>query len=69
MNRYFCWNVFLGFSINLLILFGLILAIGIVVDYAIIVLENVERIMREDKLVPKEEAIKAMEEVNGPVMP
>ena len=39
------------------------------VDYAIIVLENVERIMREDKLVPKEEAIKAMEEVNGPVMP
>lgn len=58
----------LGFSINLLTLFGLILAIGIVVDDAIIVLENVERIMREEKLGPKEAAIKAMEEVSGPVI-
>ncbi len=58
----------LGFSINLLTLFGLILAIGIVVDDAIIVLENVERLMREEKLSPKEAAIKAMQEVSGPVM-
>ena len=58
----------LGFSINLLTLFGLILAIGIVVDDAIIVLENVERIMSEEGLSPKEAAIKAMEEVSGPVV-
>ena len=58
----------LGFSINLLTLFGLILAIGIVVDDAIIVLENVERLMREEKLSPKEAAIKAMQEVSGPVV-
>lgn len=58
----------LGFSINLLTLFGLILAIGIVVDDAIIVLENVERLMSEEKLSPKEAAIKAMQEVSGPVV-
>ena len=58
----------LGFSINLLTLFGLILAIGIVVDDAIIVLENVERLMSEEKLSPKEAAIKAMQEVTGPVV-
>lgn len=58
----------LGFSINLLTLFGLILAIGIVVDDAIIVLENVERLMSEEHLSPKEAAIKAMEEVSGPVV-
>ena len=58
----------LGFSINLLTLFGLILAIGIVVDDAIIVLENVERLMKEEKLSPKEAAIKAMQEVSGPVV-
>ena len=58
----------LGFSINLLTLFGLILAIGIVVDDAIIVLENIERIMSEEGLSPKEAAIKAMEEVSGPVV-
>ncbi len=58
----------LGFSINLLTLFGLILAIGIVVDDAIIVLENVERLMSEEKLSPKEAAIKAMMEVSGPVV-
>ena len=58
----------LGFSINLLTLFGLILAIGIVVDDAIIVLENVERIMSEEGLSTKEAAIKAMEEVSGPVV-
>ena len=58
----------LGFSINLLTLFGLILAIGIVVDDAIIVLENVERLMEEENLSPKEAAIKAMQEVSGPVV-
>ena len=58
----------LGFSINLLTLFGLILAIGIVVDDAIIVLENVERLMSEEKLSPREAAVKAMQEVSGPVV-
>lgn len=58
----------LGFSINLLTLFGLILAIGIVVDDAIIVLENVERLMSEEHLSPKDAAIKAMQEVSGPVV-
>ena len=58
----------LGFSINLLTLFGLILAIGIVVDDAIIVLENVERLMSEEGLSPKEAALKAMREVAGPVV-
>ena len=58
----------LGFSINLLTLFGLILAIGIVVDDAIIVLENVERLMHEKGLSPKEAAIEAMREVSGPVV-
>ncbi len=58
----------LGFSINLLTLFGLILAIGIVVDDAIIVLENVERIMTTEKKPPREAAIQAMREVSGPVV-
>ena len=58
----------LGFSINLLTLFGLILAIGIVVDDAIIILENVERIMEEEHISPKEASIKAMQEVSGPVV-
>lgn len=58
----------LGFSINMLTLFGLILAIGIVVDDAIVVVENVERNMRELKISPKEAAIKAMEEVTGPII-
>lgn len=58
----------LGFSINLLTLFGLVLAIGIVVDDAIVVLENVERIMRTEGKGPREAAIKAMEEVTGPII-
>ena len=57
----------LGFSINTLTLFGMILAIGIVVDDAIVVVENVERHM-EGGLSPKEAAKKAMEEVAGPVI-
>lgn len=58
----------LGFSINTLTLFGLVLAIGIVVDDAIVVLENVERIMKTEKLPPKEATIKAMHEVSGAVV-
>ncbi|HWU44252.1 MAG TPA: efflux RND transporter permease subunit, partial [Bdellovibrio sp.] len=58
----------LGFSINTLTLFGLVLAIGLVVDDAIVVLENVERIMRTEHLPPKEATIKAMQEVSGPVV-
>ncbi len=56
-----------GFSINTLTLFGLVLAIGIVVDDAIVVLENVDRHM-ERGLSPREAAFKAMEEVTGPVI-
>ncbi|MPZ43062.1 MAG: multidrug efflux RND transporter permease subunit [Betaproteobacteria bacterium] len=58
----------LGYSINTLTLFGMVLAIGIVVDDAIVVLENVERIMREEGLSVREAAIKAMHEVTGPVI-
>ena len=55
----------LGFSINLITLFGLVLAIGIVVDDAIVVTENVERSMHEFHLGPKEATIKAMGEIAG----
>ena len=58
----------LGYSINTLTLFGMVLAIGIVVDDAIVVLENVERIMREEHRDAREAAIKAMHEVTGPVI-
>lgn len=58
----------LGFSLNTLTLFGLVLAIGIVVDDAIVVVENVERNMRVNKLNPYDAAVKAMEEVTGPVI-
>ena len=58
----------LGFSINLLTLFGMVLAIGIVVDDAIVVIENVERVMRTERLGPREAAIKAMQEVTGPII-
>jgi len=58
----------LGFSINLLTLFGLVLAIGIVVDDAIVVLENVERIMSTQGKSPRDAAIQAMQEVTGPVV-
>ncbi|KAB2922066.1 MAG: multidrug efflux RND transporter permease subunit [Dechloromonas sp.] len=52
-----------GFSINTLTLFAMVLAIGIVVDDAIVVLENVERLMAEEKLSPRQAAIKAMSQV------
>jgi hydrophobe/amphiphile efflux-1 (HAE1) family protein len=54
-----------GFSINTLTLFAMVLAIGIVVDDAIVVLENVERLMAEEKLPPKQAAIKAMSQVQS----
>jgi HAE1 family hydrophobic/amphiphilic exporter-1 len=56
-----------GFSINTLSLFGLVLAIGLVVDDAIVVVESVERHI-EDGLAPKQAALKAMEEISGPVI-
>ncbi|RCL00507.1 MAG: multidrug efflux pump [Candidatus Tokpelaia sp. JSC085] len=58
----------LGFSINMLTLFGLVLAIGIVVDDAIIVLENVERLIEEEGLSPHDAAVRSMSEVTGPVL-
>ena len=57
-----------GFSINTLTLFAMVLAIGIVVDDAIVVLENVERLMREEKMEPMPAAIEAMREVSGAVV-
>lgn len=57
-----------GFSLNTLTLFGLVLAVGIVVDDAIVVIENVERNMREFNLPPKEAARRAMDEVTGPII-
>ena len=56
-----------GFSINTLSLFGLVLAIGLVVDDAIVVVEAVERHI-EDGMTPKDAALKAMEEISGPVV-
>jgi HAE1 family hydrophobic/amphiphilic exporter-1/multidrug efflux pump len=57
-----------GFSINTLTLFAMVLSIGIVVDDAIVVLENVERLMAERQLSPKEAAYEAMREVSGAVV-
>ncbi len=60
------WAV--GFTINQLTLFGMVLAIGIVVDDAIVVIENVERIMSEEGLEPKEATRKAMQQISGAVV-
>ncbi|MFZ9646713.1 MAG: efflux RND transporter permease subunit, partial [Fluviibacter sp.] len=58
-----------GFSINMLTMFGLVLAIGLVVDDAIVVIENVERIMEENPTMnPREAAAVAMSEVTGPIV-
>ncbi|ADI39166.1 efflux RND transporter permease subunit [Waddlia chondrophila] len=64
----FIGMILMGFSINMLTLFGLILAIGVVVDDAIVVMENVERNMAAFKLSPREAARRAMVEVTGPVI-
>jgi hydrophobe/amphiphile efflux-1 (HAE1) family protein len=57
-----------GFSINTLTLFAMVLAVGIVVDDAIVVLENVERLMREEKLKPFDAALEAMREVQNAII-
>ncbi|WP_426113891.1 efflux RND transporter permease subunit [Pseudomonas sp. DSP3-2-2] len=54
-----------GFTINTLTMFGMILAIGLLVDDAIVVVENVERVMAEEKLSPREATIKSMEQIQG----
>ena len=58
----------IGFTINQLTLFGMVLAVGIVVDDAIVVIENVERIMAEEGLSPKEATRKAMGQISGAVI-
>ncbi len=57
-----------GFSINVLSLFGMVLAIGILVDDAIVVIENVERIMREEGLGPLAATRKAMDQITGAII-
>ena len=64
----FIFFIPLGFTINTLTLFGFVLAIGIVVDDAIIVVEAVQRYMEEQHLTPKEAAHKAMADISGPVV-
>lgn len=58
----------LGYSLNILTLFGLVLAIGLVVDDAIVVVERVLTLMENEKLSPKEASIKAMAEVSSPIV-
>ncbi len=58
----------LGFSINVLTMFGMVLVIGIVVDDAIVVVENVERIMSEEGLPPREATRKAMGQISGAIV-
>jgi multidrug efflux pump len=58
----------LGFSINVLTMFGMVLVIGIVVDDAIVVVENVERIMSEEGLSPREATRKAMDQISGAII-
>lgn len=58
----------MGFSINVLTMFAMVLAIGILVDDAIVVVENVERIMVEEGLNPKEATIKAMPQISGAIV-
>ncbi|WP_185268204.1 efflux RND transporter permease subunit [Halopseudomonas xiamenensis] len=58
----------LGFSVNMMTMFGMVLAIGILVDDAIVVVENVERIMAEEGLSPKEATRKAMKQITGAIV-
>ncbi|KGJ91349.1 efflux RND transporter permease subunit [Colwellia psychrerythraea] len=64
----FAFMILMGYSINTITLFGLVLAIGIVVDDAIIVIENVERILKEEQLPIKDAVTKAMDQVSGPII-
>ncbi|RXG94168.1 multidrug efflux RND transporter permease subunit [Bradyrhizobium zhanjiangense] len=57
-----------GYSINMLSMFGMVLAVGILVDDAIVVVENVERIMAEEGLPPKEATRKAMSQITGAII-
>jgi multidrug efflux pump len=57
-----------GYSVNVLTLFAMVLAIGIVVDDAIVVVENVERIMSEENLPPREATRKAMDQIVGAII-
>ena len=58
----------LGFSVNMMTMFGMVLAIGILVDDAIVVVENVERIMAEEGLSPAKATVKAMSQVSGAII-
>jgi len=64
----FAFLLMLGFSINTISLLAVVLAIGIVVDDAIVVVENVERIMEEEGLAAREAAKKAMTQITGPIL-
>ncbi|MGM0811462.1 efflux RND transporter permease subunit [Thioalkalivibrio sp.] len=64
----FAFLLMLGFSINTISLLAVVLAIGIVVDDAIVVVENIERIMEEEGLAPREAARKAMTQITGPIL-
>ncbi|MDT9000698.1 efflux RND transporter permease subunit [Paucibacter sp. APW11] len=64
----FAIMLWLGFSINVLTLFGMVLAIGILVDDAIVVVENVERIMNEEGLPPLQATRKAMSQISGAII-
>lgn len=58
----------IGFSANLITLFGIILAITLVVDDSIVIIENTERVMEEDDLPPREATLKAMDQVTRPII-
>ena len=64
----FAMMAVMGFSVNMMTMFGMVLAIGILVDDAIVVVENVERIMAEEGLPPKEATEKAMGQISGAVI-
>ena len=58
----------LGFSVNMMTMFGMVLAIGILVDDAIVVVENVERLMAQEGLSPREATVKAMKQISGAIV-
>ena len=64
----FAMMAMFGYSINVLTMFGMVLAIGILVDDAIVVVENVERIMSEEHLSPRDATIKAMGQITGAII-
>lgn len=67
MGAFAVMNLF-GFSVNVLTMFAMVLAIGILVDDAIVVVENVERIMAQEGLSPREATIKAMPQISGAIV-